>query len=66
MAIINYRDIVNGICGLHELGIIHGNLKPQNILMHIGTSITAKVSGMGISKRLPADKYSLINSFKIW
>ncbi|KAL4579125.1 hypothetical protein LXL04_015261 [Taraxacum kok-saghyz] len=54
------RDTVTGLAHLHELGIIHRDLKPQNVLIRKDTSsINAKVSDMGISKRLPADKSSL-------
>ncbi|GJW46838.1 PUG domain-containing protein [Tanacetum coccineum] len=48
--------MASGLAHLHELGIIHRDLKPQNVLIRKDRSIvTAKVSDMGISKRLPAD-----------
>ncbi|CAI9270320.1 unnamed protein product [Lactuca saligna] len=53
------RDIVTGLAHLHELGIIHRDLKPQNVLIRKDTSISAKVSDMGISKRLSDNKSSL-------
>lgn len=56
------RDTVTGLAHLHELGIIHRDLKPQNVLIRKDISISAKVSDMGISKRLPADKSSLTKS----
>ncbi|KAJ0702074.1 putative protein kinase IRE1 family transcription factor WD40-like family [Helianthus annuus] len=57
------RDTVTGLSHLHELGIIHRDLKPQNVLIRKDTSsISAKVSDMGISKRLPADVSCLTKS----
>ncbi|KAL8245634.1 hypothetical protein R6Q59_006850 [Mikania micrantha] len=57
------RDTVTGLAHLHELGIIHRDLKPQNVLIRKDSSyINAKVSDMGISKRLPADMSSLTKS----
>lgn len=53
------RDVVSGLEHLHELGIIHRDLKPQNILIINGKSLCAKLSDMGISKRLLEDKSSL-------
>ncbi|XP_028776744.1 serine/threonine-protein kinase/endoribonuclease IRE1a [Neltuma alba] len=49
------RDIVSGLVHLHELGIIHRDLKPQNILITKERHLGAKVSDMGISKRLLGD-----------
>nr|XP_043632077.1 serine/threonine-protein kinase/endoribonuclease IRE1b-like [Erigeron canadensis] len=56
------RDTVTGLAHLHELGIIHRDLKPQNVLIRKDSSISAKVSDMGISKRLPADTSCLTKS----
>lgn len=44
---------------LHELGIIHRDLKPQNVLIIKERSLCAKLSDMGISKRLLGDMSSL-------
>lgn len=44
---------------LHELGIIHRDLKPQNVLLIKESSFCAKLSDMGISKRLIGDMSSL-------
>ncbi|KAK4261985.1 hypothetical protein QN277_027608 [Acacia crassicarpa] len=52
------RDIVSGLCHLHELGIVHRDLKPQNILIINERSLCAKLSDMGISKRLFEDMSS--------
>lgn len=54
-----YRDIVSGLSHLHELGIIHRDLKPQNVLIIKEKSLCAKLSDMGISKRLHGDMSSL-------
>ena len=50
-----------GLAHLHELGIVHRDLKPQNVLVLKEISVCAKISDMGISKRLPEDKSSLGN-----
>ncbi|KAJ4825500.1 hypothetical protein Tsubulata_035021 [Turnera subulata] len=49
------RDVVSGLAHLHELGIIHRDLKPQNVLIIKGKTFYAKLSDMGISKRLVGD-----------
>ncbi|XP_048226917.1 serine/threonine-protein kinase/endoribonuclease IRE1b-like isoform X2 [Ricinus communis] len=53
------RDVVYGLAHLHELGIIHRDLKPQNVLIINEKSFCAKLSDMGISKRLVGDMSSL-------
>ncbi|XP_038716165.1 serine/threonine-protein kinase/endoribonuclease IRE1b-like isoform X2 [Tripterygium wilfordii] len=53
------RDIVSGLAHLHELGIIHRDLKPQNVLIIKEKSLRAKLSDMGISKRLAGDMSAL-------
>ncbi|KAJ3678662.1 hypothetical protein LUZ60_002465 [Juncus effusus] len=52
-------DIVSGLAHLHELGIIHRDLKPQNVLIISEGVIKAKLSDMGISKRLQDDMSAL-------
>ncbi|KAL7611926.1 hypothetical protein Lser_V15G04790 [Lactuca serriola] len=44
------RDIVEGLGYLHGLRINHGDLKPQNVLIHNDTSSVVKVSNMGTRK----------------
>ncbi|XP_057448905.1 serine/threonine-protein kinase/endoribonuclease IRE1a [Lotus japonicus] len=56
------RDIVSGLVHLHELGIIHRDLKPQNVLITKERMLCAKLSDMGISKRLLEDMSSLGHS----
>jgi serine/threonine-protein kinase/endoribonuclease IRE1 len=51
--------VVYGLAHLHELGIIHRDLKPQNVLITKERSLCAKLSDMGISKRLSGDMSSL-------
>ncbi|KAK4858274.1 hypothetical protein QYF36_013707 [Acer negundo] len=53
------RDMVSGLVHLHELGIVHRDLKPQNVLISRERFLCAKLSDMGISKRLLADMSSL-------
>uniref|UniRef100_A0A5B6Z6V5 non-specific serine/threonine protein kinase n=1 Tax=Davidia involucrata TaxID=16924 RepID=A0A5B6Z6V5_DAVIN len=53
------RDVVSGLVHLHELGIIHRDLKPQNVLIIKDRSLCAKLSDMGISRRLIGDMSSL-------
>ncbi|KAG5529972.1 hypothetical protein RHGRI_030366 [Rhododendron griersonianum] len=55
------RDMVSGLVHLHELGMIHRDLKPQNVLIVKEGSLCAKLADMGISKRLVGDKSSLGN-----
>lgn len=55
---LKHRDVVSGLSHLHELGIVHRDLKPQNILIIKERSLCAKVSDMGISKRLLEDMSS--------
>ncbi|XP_027360519.1 serine/threonine-protein kinase/endoribonuclease IRE1a-like isoform X2 [Abrus precatorius] len=56
------RDVVSGLVHLHELGIVHRDLKPQNVLIIKERSLCAKLSDMGISKRLLKDMSSLGHS----
>lgn len=51
--------MVSGLVHLHELGIIHRDLKPQNVLIIKESSVCAKLSDMGISKRLVENMSSL-------
>uniref|UniRef100_A0A1J3HN48 non-specific serine/threonine protein kinase n=1 Tax=Noccaea caerulescens TaxID=107243 RepID=A0A1J3HN48_NOCCA len=53
------RDVVAGLVHLHDIGIVHRDLKPQNVLIVKDSSLCAKLSDMGISKRLPADTSAL-------
>ncbi|RHN41805.1 putative protein kinase IRE1 family [Medicago truncatula] len=47
------RGIVAGVVHLHKLGIIHGNLKPQNVLIIKDRSLSVKLSDMAITRHVP-------------
>ncbi|KAJ4772319.1 Serine/threonine-protein kinase/endoribonuclease IRE1a [Rhynchospora pubera] len=52
------RDVISGLVHLHDLGIAHGNLKPQNVLVNEGPMkeiLIAKLSDIGIIERLKVD-----------
>lgn len=56
-------QILSGIKYLHENGVIHRDLKPQNILLvqHDGHYIP-KISDFGISKRIDTTHFSTVNN----
>ncbi|XP_021743940.1 mitogen-activated protein kinase kinase 5-like [Chenopodium quinoa] len=53
------RDVVSGVAHFHEITLIHQDLKPQNVLTIKDKNFRAKLSDMGISKRLPEDMSSI-------
>ncbi|XP_039166397.1 serine/threonine-protein kinase/endoribonuclease IRE1a isoform X2 [Eucalyptus grandis] len=53
------RNVVSGLSHLHDLRIIHRDVKPQNVLITMNPTFCAQLSDMGISKPLPKDKSSL-------
>lgn len=53
---------MSGVVHLHELGMIHRDLKPQNVLIIKERSLCAKLSDMGISKCLLENMSSLGNN----
>ena len=57
--VLQHRDIVAGLAHLHDLRIVHRDLKPRNVLISAQEELRAKLSDMGVSKRLSEDKSSL-------
>jgi serine/threonine protein kinase len=54
------RDLANGICAFHDVGLVHGDLKPENCLVFRrpdGTPL-AKVTDFGCSKMFLNDTLS--------
>ena len=52
------RDVMNGINNLHKAGYIHGDLKPDNILLfkNKDESITARIADLGKTEECDKDQ----------
>lgn len=58
--LINVFGIASGMRELHSKGIVHGNLKPENILLD--SYLYPKVCDYGISKTISTSSFSSSNS----
>lgn len=54
------RDLANGICAFHDVGLVHGDLKPANCLVfrRLDGAPLAKVTDFGCSKMFLNDTLS--------
>ena len=48
-------SIADALAEIHQAGVIHKDIKPDNILVHPGTS-AVKITGFGIATRLPRER----------
>ena len=55
-------DVTKGLQGLHNAGIVHGDLKGENILVFISSTMipTAKISDFGYSSSLSSKQSNLL------
>ncbi|EXB50997.1 Serine/threonine-protein kinase/endoribonuclease ire-1 [Morus notabilis] len=61
------RDMISGLVVLHNSHIVHRDLKPENILIiQESSTICAKLSDMGISRRLSENNFSLSYAATGW
>lgn len=60
------REIASGLEFLHENEFVHRDLKPSNILVDVRRDLTAKITDLGIGKRLdPSDaEHTIIGSHR--
>ena len=59
------HGIALGLSYLHDNNIIHGDLKPSNILIkvdHVTEEITPKIANFGLTRRFEAGKYDYTES----
>lgn len=42
--LLEMKQLANTLCSLHKLGIMHGDIKPNNILLHEGDLLFADIA----------------------
>ncbi len=55
------RQLLQGLCGLHKAGVVHRDLKPQNVLISRsqgGGPSDVKLADVGLATRLDGDRSS--------
>jgi len=45
------RQVVQGLEAIHRLGIVHRDIKPTNLLVHLGPPLAVKILDFGLAKR---------------
>eukprot|EP00158_Paraphelidium_tribonemae_P001563 Partr_v1_DN24547_c0_g1_i2_m19647 putative protein kinase kinase kinase len=58
------KDISYGISGLHSNGIVHCDLKPDNVLIDYGMRLYAVITDFGIS-RIVTDKLLKVQAYEV-